>query len=137
VALIALVGSGKTKAPARPGPGTKAKDLYVGNLFRAARAYAEKHAARWYILSGMYGLSHPETRLQPYERPLKSLSGIEREVWELAVRQQIRRVVGPKDKVLLLAGADYEGAVSGMENVSRPLGGLGVGEQLHWFKMKT
>jgi hypothetical protein len=68
---------------------------------------------------------------------MKSLTRVEREVWEMDVRRDIRRVVGPKDRIIFLAGEDYAGAVSGMSRVERPLQGLGIGQQKQWLLQNT
>src|SRR5690606_13413659 len=52
---IALVSCVSSKEPhAAP-----ARDLYTSALFRKARAYAERNADAWYILSAKYGLVDP------------------------------------------------------------------------------
>jgi hypothetical protein len=133
LAIIALVGCGKTKLTY----GAPAQDLYTGDLFRKARAFAEKHADRWYILSAKHGLVSPKTYLHPYDLACADLSPVEREVWEMDVRREIRRRAGPGDTLVFLAGECYAGIVSGFPNVEKPLQGLGIGHRKAWLKRNT
>lgn len=130
MATIVLVGCGSQKsfgsAPAR--------ELYTGDLFRKARAFAEARSDAWYVLSALHGLVAPQTVIAWYDVSMASLSRVEREVWGLGVRRALRRVVGPEDRLLFLAGGDYEEAVSGFANVEKPLAGLGIGQRKQWLK---
>ena len=45
----------------------QAQYLYTSALFTKARAYALRHADRWYILSAKHGLVPPEEVIDPYE----------------------------------------------------------------------
>lgn len=63
-----LIGCGATKLThAAP-----AAELYVGNLFRQRRAYAERSGAPWAILSAQWGLVRPERVLEPYDVSMAS-----------------------------------------------------------------
>lgn len=62
VRRIALVGCTKGKLPAR----APARDLYVGDLFAKARAYAQTFDA-WYVLSARHGLVLPDEVIEPYD----------------------------------------------------------------------
>lgn len=136
--IIALVGCGKTKLPQASIPyGTPARDLYTGGLFTKARAFAEKHADRWFILSARHGLVHPDTVLHWYDLACQDLTPVEKEVWEMDVRREIRRVVGPRDTLIFLAGQCYSGAVQGFPHIEYPLQGMGIGERLGWLKRNT
>lgn len=69
VDTIGLVACSATKlAWAAP-----ARDLYQGQLFRAARAFAEKHCDRWYILSAMHGVLEPAQVVEPYDLSLEEV----------------------------------------------------------------
>jgi len=67
-ARIALVSCVKQKcASAAP-----ARDLYLSQLFRGLRQYAETHSDRWYILSAEYGVLSPGQVIEPYGSYLNS-----------------------------------------------------------------
>ena len=130
---MALVGCGVEKRL----EGGPACDFYTGDLFRKARAFAERRADRWYILSARHGLVRPDAVLAWYDLGMRSLSEREREVWELSVQRELRRVVAPEDRVLFLAGADYEGAVKGLPRVEKPLQGMGIGSRKQWLRLNA
>ena len=66
---IALVSCVKKKR----GSAAFARDLYLSQLFRGLRCYAESHADVWYILSAEHGLLKPDQIVEPYERTLRCL----------------------------------------------------------------
>ena len=131
---VALVGCGKEKlehaAPAR--------DLYTGPLFRAARAWAEVNAARWFILSAKHGLLAPETVVEPYDLALASLSSAEHEKWAAHTAAEIARRTEAYDSMIVLAGAPYERTVRlAGRHYECPLQGLDQGKRLAWFKREA
>jgi len=135
---LCLVGCGKTKLDRL----TAAKDLYTGNLFRAARSWAET-CDEWRILSALYGLVDPEQQLAPYEHRLHPK---DRAQWGQVVANRIvceMSECGPFELVIL-AGKDYAApVVAGMRSglgwrcncvdVRQPLAGMGIGRRLGWF----
>lgn len=83
---IALVACGKAKLD-RAAP---ARDLYIGNLFRAARAHVEAASYdTWYILSAKHHLVHPDTVIAPYDYRLPKRASV-REAWARAVDCDLR-----------------------------------------------
>lgn len=66
---VALVGCGKSKLRS-PAP---AKDLYTGQLFRSARAYAERFCDAWAILSAKHFVLLPNEMVEPYDLRLEDL----------------------------------------------------------------
>ena len=134
MARIALIGCGKLKLDVA----SPAGDLYVGQLFRSARAYAEKHCDRWFILSAKHGLLDPATVIEPYDLALSKLSGAELRAWSAEVQLQIAGNTHHKDKFVLLAGGRYCSAVEPFgRRVESPLTSLGIGQRLRWFKENT
>lgn len=133
---IILVACGKAKAPeARP-----ARDLYVGNLFRAARRFAEGADAPWFILSGKHGLVAPEDVLAPYDERIPGAAVSMRRWGEGVVAQLQARFPGQSLELVILAGIMYalplrEHALTGW-TVGEPLRGLEVGERLRWFRLQ-
>jgi len=119
-----------------------ARDLYQSNWFRLARSYVESRGRPWYILSAEYGLLRPEAVVRPYEKTLNRMSVRERRAWAEAVLSDLRGLVGPGDKVVILAGKKYrEFLVPRLEGlgcaVEEPLARLRIGEQKAWLKAKT
>lgn len=68
---LIVVGCGRAKLD-RPAP---ARELYTGNLFRAARQYAEASGAEWKILSALHGLIDPAVVIGPYDYRIGQTTG--------------------------------------------------------------
>ncbi len=137
---IVVVGCGKLKmnhaAPAR--------DLYTGQLFRAAREWAEANADAWCILSAKHGVIDPDTVVEPYDVRMQRGGGSHdflrqiRHQFQAAPYSRHVQVIGKtviKPRVIILAGADYVPALAEY-NPELPLAGLGVGQRLQWFKQQ-
>ena len=133
--IVALVSCVKQKrnsaAPAR--------DLYLSQLFRGLRRYAETHADAWYILSAEHGVLHPEQVVEPYERTLNTMPKRERITWAERVQQQLIELLPADAEVILLAGLRYREEIEPFLRqrgfpVSVPLAGLKIGKQLQRLK---
>jgi len=117
-----------------------ARDLYTSPWFRKARGYAEAVADEWYVLSAKYGLVDPQRVIEPYDVTLNQMGIRERREWAALVLRQLKAVLRPGDKVIMLAGQRYrEGLLNTLRargvHVSVPMEGLRVGEQLHWLSV--
>lgn len=110
-----------------------ARDLYCSHWFRAARKYVESLDGRWRILSAKYGVLHPDAIIEPYEMTLNTMSPHERGVWGLKVRGQMPEA----ERYVLLAGKRYAEHLIDVLRPELPLKGLGIGQQLAWFKANT
>lgn len=131
---IALVACAKQKLT-EPAP---ARDLYTSRLFQASRAYAERHADVWFILSAFHELVKPAQIVHPYERTLNDMRVREREAWAARVWAALAPAVQHGDEVIVLAGRVYredlawrlerKGAI-----VRVPLEGMGIGQQVQWL----
>lgn len=149
IARVVIVACGKAKLD----HAAQAQDLYVGGLFKAARAHAEATASRWFVASAKHGLIAPELVIAPYDQKLGSGSATRFvkdttiDTWAENCRAQFVALMGEHglDGVIveILAGADYVGplakalehALEGAEvRIENPLAGLQVGERLAWFK---
>ena len=132
VALVSCV-KGKTSGPC------PAKNLYTSALFRYMRAYAERHADRWFILSAKYGLLNPETVVVSYEQTLNRATMGQRREWAERVFAQMGKAGLLRVGVvfLWLAGAAYKRHLSqrlvDFEQTD-PLAGMGIGKRLGWLK---
>ncbi len=133
IILISCVKTKRDKA-------ALAKDLYISDLFRKERAFAEGSGAPWYILSAEYGLVSPEQLLEPYERYLPRESLNYRQEWGSRVVRQLGAIENSiKGKVIEIhAGESYLGAVTGgLESrgavVVAAWGGKTFGQILQWY----
>ncbi|HLN26881.1 MAG TPA: hypothetical protein VK395_04000 [Gemmataceae bacterium] len=132
---VALVSCVKQKC----GAAAPARDLYVSQLFRGLRRYAESHADTWYILSAEYGVLRPDQVVEPYERTLNTMPKRDRLAWAEKVEQQLLGILPAGAEVILLAGQRYREDIepflrkSGY-SVSVPLQGLQIGKQLQRLK---
>ncbi len=135
---IALVSCVKSKA-ASP---RAAKDLYTSALFRYQRAYAERHADRWFIISAKYGLIHPDAVIDPYEQTLSGAPVAARREWARRVFQQMESagLTAECKTFLWLAGQAYQKELSKLLDAHEhidPLAGMGIGHRLGWLKAKA
>lgn len=134
---IALISCGKNKLSNK----AAAKDLYIGDLFKKARKYSEKHHDQYYILSALHELLDPETSIDPYNYTLNDLSKEQIISWSKNVYKQIIDNIGESSEVeiSIYAGDKYRKyLVPLLEQygikVNIPLKGFGIGQQLSWFK---
>ena len=133
---IILIGCGKTKLTTT----ARAKDLYCGQLFKARRAYAESTGLRWYILSGLHGVLSPECFVHPYDYELTEFAS---HSWGArVVRRLLDNTWSDERNFEIHAGATYANAIAQQSAppynkdvaVILPLKGLGIGQQLAWYK---
>lgn len=128
---VALVGCGKAKLdhPAA------AEKIYVGSLFKMARAWAIRNTTRWFVLSAKYGLLAPWQIVIPYDAFLPNMSLAERESWASKVGKAVRGQIAPEAEVVLLAGREYGCFSKFVDNrITEPLRGLGIGRRMAWLK---
>jgi hypothetical protein len=129
---IGLVACSRTKTD-RPVP---ARDLYVSPLFRAARAYAERHYDRWFIPSARDGLVDPSMVLAPYDLSLRQLNTRDREAWGDRIAVELTDRFPAGTVLWFHAGTLYRDAIAPVvpHQVRFPLAGLGIGQQLAWYR---
>ena len=115
-----------------------AKEVYSSALFTNSRTYVEQQGWDYYILSAKYGLISPDSIIDSYNQTLKTLSKQERNQWGKTVALQVQDVAPPGAKLVVLAGADYRRFLTyitpDLYDISIPLQGLGIGQQLAWLK---
>ncbi|MEX1046188.1 MAG: DUF6884 domain-containing protein [Actinomycetota bacterium] len=131
-----LLGCVSTKGPVA----AAAKDLYISDLWRKRRAYAEASGLRWLILSAKYGLIDPDESIEPYDVEMVKLRGPERLSWGEGVTSALRQRFGElKGKAFEIhAGDEYVTPIGSRlrkegAEIVRPLEGLRFGEQLAWY----
>lgn len=132
---IGLISCVKTK---RNTP-SKARDLYISQLFKSQLAYALKHCQKVYILSAKYGLVDLDTVIAPYEKTLNTMDIGDRDRWAYRVWQQLKLKLVPGDNVVFLAGQRYrEGLLPMLQrngySYSVPFEGLKMGQLLSALK---
>ncbi|MCK4872833.1 MAG: hypothetical protein KAS72_08925 [Phycisphaerales bacterium] len=137
MSTIALVSCVKSKRSSD----SPARDLYTSALFRKMRAYAERNADGWYVLSAKYGLVHPGTIIEPYELTLKTMSRAERRAWADAVHKQMQAqgLLQPGRTFLWLAGRPYKEDLAGLlagYSQEDPLAGMQIGVRLQWLNQQ-
>ena len=128
---LCLVSCVKTKLP-NPAP---ARQLYVSDWFRKARAVVEAEGWPWRILSAKYGLVDPETVIEPYEKTLNSMRKSERVEWSRTVLTSLDPSLADVDSVVIFASERYrEFLMPALRErgitVHVPMKGLRNGEQL-------
>lgn len=133
--IVGLVGCGKAKLE-----GThRARDLYVGNLFRASLQAAEQIADVVYVLSAKHGLVQLEQPIASYDLQLSKLPVAERLQWGRRVIKQLLELHGGAPfSVVAFAGAAYLYPIrvylEPHITVRDPLAGLELGERLQALK---
>lgn len=134
--VVYLVGCGKSKAPRA----TKARELYTGNLFQAARRHVEALGLTWRILSAKLGVVDPDKRVKPYDSRVPKRDA-DVACWAHCAAHSVLRQFGDHVAVVCLAGEDYAGPLAAhLADLGipceRPLVGLQVGQRLSWFKAR-
>lgn len=132
---IAVVGCGKAKLAHR----ARARELYVGNLFRARLALAEALGARViYIASARHGLVPDTAILDPYEADLRRGGQLARESWTQRITDTLHVVLhaSPGPVLALVSGpyADWVPHIAQAYTVGR---GLPQGKLLHALRAYT
>jgi hypothetical protein len=132
---VVLLGCGKTKVSRR----AKARELYLGPLFRRSLQYADLASDEAYVLSALHGLVSLDDELDPYDFVMKDRPVDDRERWARRVVSDLEaRLPKLPLRVVCLAGAAYADplfrplAERGVV-LERPLAHFGVGERLRWL----
>jgi len=142
--MIALVGCGKAKLD-HPAP---ARELYTGNLFKAAFAYCEARYTQVLIISAYHGLLHPDAIIAPYDTAMTDLSNDQRVQWGRRVAYRLfypyiiryeGHVLGTYPNVEIHAGELYVKYLMPPLLERRilaqvPCRGLQIGERLAFYK---
>ncbi|MHB8089205.1 MAG: DUF6884 domain-containing protein [Anaerolineaceae bacterium] len=131
IALVSCVSKKRTISSA-------AQNLYLSDWYLKASAYAKKVGNQWFILSAKYGLLAPDKVVEPYNVTLKTMPIHSRRLWAARVIQELQPILSLGDTVIFLAGDAYrENLITPIQNmgcqISIPMQGLRIGEQLHWL----
>jgi hypothetical protein len=112
-----------------------AAELYDSQLWRARKRYAEEDGRPWLILSAQHGLVRPTDWLAPYEWTMRDWKRYPRELRELVRRNERELAAFGFRTVELHAGKPYVQLLGvGPVLIDCPLAGLGIGEQLGWYR---
>jgi hypothetical protein len=131
---IGLVACSKAKAPTA----CAARELYTSPLFKAAADYCDRVYDRWFILSARWGVLGQYAHVEPYDLTLARMSLAERRTWSEQVGVALRGITEPTDMLYVHAGEAYRWWVPDWRRcaVHVPLAGLGIGQQLAWYKAR-
>lgn len=144
---IILIGCGRKKLD----HGAAAEDIYTGSLFRARVGHAKSTGHPWWIVSAKFGLLEPGTWIdEPYDLKITDLPFVDQCAWRLCVIKDLldefpdstdARAMR-KTVVELHMGADYAEALHDVVLAAGmcpawPTKGLGIGEQMVWYKEQT
>lgn len=133
VPTIGLVACCKTKLAER----TVAERLYASDLFKKASEYCRRNYSRWFILSAKYGLVCPSQLIAPYDETLIGQPPEKQKAWADGVVKQLRsrNLLAGRIGFRVHAGQDYARfLLPSLPSYELPLKGLGIGEQLSWYK---
>lgn len=120
-----------TEAPAR--------ELYTGQLFKKAVAWAERHKYPWFVISALHGLVTPDQTLQPYNFTIKELRKRERESWAYhAISCQLTKYASSGSHAFLIMPEVYRLHIqTTLREVGityeNPVEGMGIGQQMKWL----
>jgi hypothetical protein len=128
--LVLVACCGPKKKGAHP-----AGDIYQSDLFLKSAAWAKQNGDDWAILSALHGVVSPSTVIENYDVTLNEMPVIHRKAWAETVRTQLahRR----DDDITILAGNRYCEWITDEFRTTRPLQGLGIGQQLQWLTQNT
>lgn len=135
---LVLVGCVKTKRT-RP---SAAKDLYNSPLWEKRRRYAESSRMPWAILSAEHGLLDPDAVIVPYDRYLGDEPPAYKRAWSARLAGQVLERLSDLglSAVEIHAGSAYveNGLATRLASqgvdVSWPVQGLAIGQQLGWYR---
>lgn len=85
---------------------TPAKDAYISPYFKKNRAYAERFADRWVILSAKYGFLSPDEKIQNYNVTFSMPAT--NSISDNRLRRQVQRMkLGNFKEIFVIGGAGY------------------------------
>lgn len=112
MSTLAIVQCGQRKIwGKRPDTGpTAARDAYVSPYFKKNRAYAERFADQWVILSAKYGFLQPDTKIQNYN--VTFLNSASNPISIRDLKRQVRRMkLDGFGDILVIGGSDYAAVI--------------------------
>jgi len=122
---VALVACSALKRGVR----CAARDIYLGQAFRAGRAVAEATCSEWRVLSALHRVLEPSQEIEPYNTQLGELSREQYEDWCVEVEGTLRRKF-PLATFVVMAGAKYRAPLFGASIIPGGIERLGIGSQV-------
>ncbi len=128
--MIAIIGCGAAKKDGHHA----ARDLYMGNLFKAHLRFAERLKPReLFVVSAKYGLVQIDEELESYELKLADLDRGELGSWRRRVALDVEALTEMGELVVILSGEFYASWSDACHRrLSQPFAGLMVGERLQF-----
>ena len=133
---IVLISCSKSKLDI-PAP---ARELYTGQLFKKAVAWAERQGLQWFVISALHGLVAPDQSIAPYNYSLKDRRGSrEREFWAHHTIRALLPNHSPKgSRAILIMPELYRRFIQpeldrASITYSNPLQRLSIGKQMQWL----
>ena len=117
-----------------------ARDMYTSDLFKKSLAYAlQLNPRKVYILSAKYGLLELNEHIEPYNLTLNEMSEEKRKAWAYKVCKQCeQKGISYSEEVIFLCGNNYRKyLMRKFKNANAPLGNMGIGKQLAFYKSNT
>lgn len=115
-----------------------ARDMYISDLFKKSLSYAEliTETSNIYILSAKYGVLELNEQIDPYELTLNTMNKTQRKAWaDKVVMQCKEKGISFDEETVFLCGKRYrEFLMNEFKNSTAPLGHMGIGEQLAFYK---
>lgn len=142
---IVLIACVSKKRPSK----SKAKDLYVSQLFKYCLAYAYTlNPDKIYILSALHYLLDLETEIEPYNVTLSNMPKSKRKEGLRVLNREEKAEWGKKvvemlsehtdlqnDQFILLAGQEYIKPIKPyLTNIDDRLKGMGIGRRISFLK---
>ncbi len=113
-------------------PKTRAKDAYIGPLFKKCKEYADTlYPESWYILSDKYGLIHPDTLISDYNTPPSAIDG--NRDFIMFVSAQVSKLKLNPAIIVTTTGQIHQSIIKAVFTKSKiinPLSGLGQGKRM-------
>jgi len=131
---------------------SKAKDLYISQLFKYSLAYAYSlNPDKIFILSALHYLLDLETEIEPYnvtlsnipkakiKKGLRVLNREEKAIWgEKVVNLLSKHADLQNDQFIFLAGQEYIKPIKpSLTNTDDRLKGMGIGERIRFLKNQS
>jgi len=135
---LVLISCSKTKLATK----AQARELYTGQLFKKAVAWAERHGYPWFIISALYGFVTPDQELQPYNFTLQELRTRERESWaHRAIAGDLAKYASTGSHAFLIMPELYRRHIQTTLRergitYQNPVEGMAIGQQMKWLMLE-
>ena len=135
---VAVINCGSKKVHKK----CKAKDLYIGSLFLASRAFCETNYDAYCILSAKYNCLLPNDEVEYYDLFLKDLSKEEKIKWdEKTANQLMERFPKGTEFDFYVSKMYIDGVLPILDKYdikyTTNLNDLGLGYKIQWFQQHT